>query len=169
MRSTDRQDDLERMMGQYGDALFRMCCLHLRDVALAEDAVQETFLRAYRKQDSFRRECSEQTWLMGIAINICRDYLRTAWFRRTDRSVDVSQLVSPECAQVDEYRDDTVLTEVMRLPAKLREVVLLRYYQEMTLQETADALGLGLSTVKQRQKKANDALRERLKEWYYEE
>lgn len=169
MQFTDRQEALERMMRQYGDALLRMCCLHLRDAALAEDAVQETFLRAYRRMDSFRRDCSERTWLMGIAINICRDYLRTAWFRRTDRRVDVSQLMLPECAQADEYRDDTVLTEVMRLPTKLREVILLRYYQEMTLQETADALGLGMSTVKVRQKKANDTLRERLKEWYYEE
>ena len=57
----------------------------------------------------------------------------------------------------------------MRLPARLREVILLRYYQEMSLKETADALNLGMSTVKQRQKKANDILRERLKEWYDEE
>lgn len=167
MQSTDRRDDLERMMSQYGDALLRMCCLHLRDISLAEDAVQETFLRAYRKLDSFRRECSEQTWLMGIAINVCRDFLRTAWLRRVDRSVDISLL--PECAQADEYHDSTVLTEVMRLNPRLREVILLRYYQGMSLQETADALGLGVSTVKARQKKANDMLRERLKEWYYEE
>lgn len=70
MQFTDRQKSLERMMGQYGDALLRMCCLHLRDAALAEDAVQETFLRAYRRMDGFRGDCSEQTWLMGIAINI---------------------------------------------------------------------------------------------------
>ena len=167
MTVNERRDALERMMRQHGDALLRMCCLHLRDEALAEDAVQETFLKAYRRLDDFRGECREQTWLMGIAINVCRDFLRTAWLRRVDRRVDISLL--PECAQADEYHDATVLTEVMRLPAKLREVILLRYYQGMSLRETADALGLGMSTVKARQKKANDTLRERLKEWYYEE
>lgn len=167
MQNSDRRVELERLMTQHGDALFRMCFLHLRDEALAEDAVQETFLKAYRRLDSFRGECRELTWLTGIAINVCRDFLRTAWLRRVDRSVDISLL--PECAQADEYRDPTVLTEVMHLPARLREVILLRYYQEMSLKETADALKLGISTVKQRQKRANDILRERLKEWYYEE
>lgn len=167
MTQTERRDHLTRMMTEHGDAIFRMCCLHLRDEKLAEDAAQETFLKAFRKLDSFRGDCRELTWLTGIAINVCRDFLRTAWLRRVDRNIDISLL--PECAQADEYRDSTVLAEVMRLPARLREVILLRYYQEMSLKETADALNLGISTVKQRQKKANDILRERLKEWYDEE
>lgn len=167
MTQTERRDHLTRMMTEHGDAIFRMCCLHLRDEQLAEDAAQETFLKAYKHLERFRGECRELTWLTGIAINVCRDFLRTAWLRRIDRNIDISLL--PECAQADEYRDSTVLAEVMRLPARLREVILLRYYQEMSLKETADALNLGISTVKQRQKKANDILRERLKEWYDEE
>lgn len=167
MTQTERRDHLTRMMTEHGDAIFRMCCLHLRDEQLAEDAAQETFLKAYKHLERFRGECRELAWLTGIAINVCRDFLRTAWLRRIDRNIDISLL--PECAQADEYRDSTVLAEVMRLPARLREVILLRYYQEMSLKETADALNLGISTVKQRQKKANDILRERLKEWYDEE
>ncbi len=158
---------IERLMDTYGHALLRMCALHLQDVQLAEDAVQETFLKAWRKLDTFREESSELTWLMRIAINVCRDMLRTGWFRRVDRAVDVALL--PECAQADAYPDSTVLTEVMGLPTKLREVVLLRYYQGLTVQETADALGIGLSTVKQRQKKANGILQKGLKEWYFDE
>ena len=88
----DRQAALERLMAQYGTALLRMCCLYLRDYSLAEDAVQETFLKAYARLDSFRGDCSEQTWLMKIAINTCRDMLRTGWFRYTDRKVDLDQL-----------------------------------------------------------------------------
>ena len=167
MTQTERRDRLTQMMLDHGDAIFRMCYLHLRDVQLAEDATQEAFLKAYRRMDTFRGECAEATWLTGIAINVCRDVLRTAWLRRVDRSVDISLL--PECAQADEYRDPTVLTEVMRLPAKLREVILLRYYQGMSINETADALKVGTSTVKARQKRANDLLRQRLKEWYDEE
>lgn len=167
MTQTEQRERLTRMMQTHGDAIFRMCCLHLRDVHLAEDATQEAFLKAYRRMDSFRGECTESTWLTGIAINVCRDFLRTAWLRRVDRRVDISLL--PECAQADEYHDPTVISEVMRLPAKLREVILLRFYQGLTLRETADALHLGVSTVKQRQRRAGDILRQRLKEWYDEE
>lgn len=159
--------ELERLMTQYGTSLLRMCCLYLRDAALAEDAVQETFIKAYQHYAVFRGEAKELSWLMSIAINVCRDMLRRNWFRRVDRRVDVTIL--PECAQADEYPDGTVLTQVMALPARLREVILLRYYQGLTLQETADALHLAASTVKIRQRKANGLLRDRLKEWYYDE
>ena len=71
--------------------------------------------------------------------------------------------------QADAYADDTVLTEVMKLPAKLREVILLRYYQELTIRETADALHLATATIKERQRKANALLHSRLKEWYFDE
>lgn len=164
---TDRREHLTELMREHGNAIFRMCYMHLHDVQLAEDAAQETFLKEYRHLGSFRGECSEKTWLTGIAINVCRDLLRTAWLRRVDRSVDISLL--PECAQADEYRDPTVLTQVMQLPAKLREVILLRFYQEMSIKETADALHIGVSAVKARQKKAGDILRRQLKEWYDED
>ena len=161
MTQTERRDRLTQMMLDHGDAIFRMCCLHRRDVQLAEDATQEAFLKAYRRMDTFRGECAEATWLTGIAINVCRDVLRTAWLRRVDRSVDISLL--PECAQADEYRDPTVLTEVIRLPAKLLEFILLRYYQGMSITETADALKVRTSTVKARQQHAHHLLRQRLK------
>lgn len=167
MTQSERQEVLGRMMRQHGNAVLRMCYLYLKDVQLAEDAAQEAFLKAYQRLDSFRGDCAEKTWLTGIAINVCRDFLRTAWLRRVDRRVDITQL--PECAQAAQAPDATVLTEVMALPAKLRAVILLRYYQGLTIHETADALKIGLSTVKQRQKKAGDILRQRLKEWYDED
>jgi len=66
----NRRETLTRLMREHGNAIFRMCYLHLHDVQLAEDAAQETFLKAYRHLDSFRGDCSEKTWLTGIAINV---------------------------------------------------------------------------------------------------
>ena len=57
----------------------------------------------------------------------------------------------------------------MALPPRLREAVLLRYYQGMKLREVAGALGIGLSTVKQRLDRANGILRARLERWYFDE
>ena len=76
-----REQELVRLVDAYQFSLRRMCCAILRDRALAEDAVQETFLKAYKTLDTFRKESSEKTWLMRIAINTCRDFRRSAWFR----------------------------------------------------------------------------------------
>ena len=158
---------IERLMEQYGSSLLRMCALYLKDADLAQDAVQETFIRAYRHLDSYRGESSEKTWLTTIAMNVSRDMLRTAWFRHQSRSTDIDTL--PEQPAVFEFPDNTVLTEVMRLPAKYREVILLRYYEGLKLKEVANALGLSDGRVRSRLNKANELLRDVLKEWYYNE
>lgn len=154
-------------MRQYGSGLLRLCALYLKDASLAQDAVQETFLKAYRHWHAYRGEASEKTWLTTIAMNVCRDTLRAAWFRHQDRRVDPESL--PEGAVDFAFPDDTVLARVMALPARYREVVLLRYYQELKLKEIAAALKLPMGTVRSRLNRANAILREELKEWYYEE
>lgn len=163
----DRQAVLERLMTQYGTSLLRMCTLHLRDAALAEDAVQDTFLKAYKRLDDLRDADRERAWLMSIALNTCRDYLRTAWLRHTDRRVTLDLLPEPSCESI--WPDTTVITEVMRLPQKLRAAVLLRYYQGMKLSEVGEVLHISTSTVKQRLDRANTILRGRLERWYFNE
>ena len=66
---------MDRIVQQYGDALMRMCFLYLKDVHLAQDAVQDTWLKVYRNYDKFDANSSEKTWIMRIAINVCKDYL----------------------------------------------------------------------------------------------
>ena len=83
-QARDPNHELERLVLQYQQPLLRTCFLYLRDRALAEDAVQETFLKAYRSLASFRGECSEKTWLMKIAINTCCDLRRAHRLRRID-------------------------------------------------------------------------------------
>ena len=162
----DSREEIDRLMEQYGSSLLRMCAVYLKDADLAQDAVQETFLKAYRHLHDFRGDCSEKTWLAAIAMNVSRDMLRTAWFRHQSR-VNLDTL--PEQPIPFSFPDDTVLTEVMRLPSKYREVVLLRYYEGMKLKEVASALRLSAGKVRSRLNRANAILRDRLKEWYYDE
>lgn len=162
----DDRATLERMMAAHGGSLLRMCALQLRDQQLAEDAVQETFLKAYRHMGGFRGESSELTWLTSIAIHVCRDMQRGSWFRHIDRRVASEELPEPTAA--DEYADRTVIAEVQALPPRYREAILLRYYQGLTLRETGEALRLSQTAVKARLNRANAILRERLKEWYDE-
>lgn len=100
----DRAAWLEDAMLRYEESLLRMCFAYLGDTSLAEDAVQETFLKAYQSLDSFRGDASEKTWLLRIAINTCKDVRRSAWFRHVDRSVALDTLAEPStpCAEYDD-------------------------------------------------------------------
>lgn len=153
-----RDETLERWMTDYGDYILRMCCIYLADQALAEDAAQETFLKAWKSAHAFegRNGCTEKTWLTRIAINTCKSVKRSAWFRREDRRWQPEDV--PGAAAVP-AEDRTLYAEILRLPEKLRLILFLRYYQGYSLDETAQALGLHRSTVYQRQQKALGMLR----------
>lgn len=161
------RQDVDRLMQQYGSQLLRLCTLLLRDASLAQDAVQDAFLKAYRQHGTWRGEASEKTWLTAIAVNVCRDYRRSGWFRHVAREKDVADLPEPRADFA--FPDNTVITEVMGLPEKYREVILLRYYQSMKQKDIAKALRLSDRAVRLRLQKANAILRERLKEWYEDE
>ena len=159
--------DIARMMAQYGDRLLRLCFLYLHDWTLAEDAVQETFLRAFRNWHNFRGDSSEETWLTRIAINYCKTLSRTSWFRHVDMNITLENVPEP-ITQFD-IKDDTVIIEVMRLPAKYKEVILLYYYQGMIAKDIAQVLSIPQPTVNSRLKRAKDQLRKKLEGWYFDE
>ncbi|MDD3335438.1 MAG: sigma-70 family RNA polymerase sigma factor [Eubacteriales bacterium] len=158
---------IRRMMNDYGSSLLRMCFLYLRDDALAQDAVQDSFLKAYRKLSQFRGESGKKTWLMRIAINTCRDYQRSGWAKQVDSRICLEEL--PLSAEAAEPEDDTVIREVMLLPRKDREIVLLRFYQQMKIKEIAQTLKIPTGTVTSRLNRAKEKLRLRLKGWYFDE
>lgn len=90
-----KKEKLALLMNQYEKDLLRMCCVYLRDASMAEDAVQETFIKAYRSLDSFKGTSSEKTWLYAIAMNVCRDIRRSSWYRYVDRRIDFDKLPIP--------------------------------------------------------------------------
>lgn len=154
-----KEDMLEAWLTEYGDAVLRMCYVYLADRALAEDALQDTFIKVWRGMDGFegRGGSSPKTWIMRIAINTCKDYKRTAWLRHVDRSQAIEELPLAFHDVTAESR--AIFQEVMGLPGKLKQVVLLYYFHDMTLAETGEALGLSRSTVQNRLQKAYALLR----------
>ena len=157
---------LENAMERWEASLMRMCFAYLGDVTLAEDAVQETFLKAWKGYERFRGEANEKTWLMRIAINTCKDVRRSAWFRHMDGSAALESLPEPQAPFSAE--DDAVTRAVMELRPKYREVILLRWYQDMSGSEVAQTLRIPKSTVYNRLKKAYAILQKELEGWQYE-
>ena len=119
--------------------------------------MQETFLKAYRSLASFRGECSEKTWLMKIAMNTCCDLRRAHRLRSIDPR-RIPELL-PQAAEPFAPAEEELVTQVIQLPRKLREVILLYYYQDMTVTEIAVSLGISQSSVSGRLKRARGKLR----------
>lgn len=160
----EREQQLQAWIDEYRTALLKICVMYLSDVPQAEDAVQETFLKAWKAMDKFegRNGSSEKTWLISIAINTCRSYRRTRWFRHVDTAKSLENLPSRLASIPPEERD--LFIDITRLPEKFKSVILLYYYQNMTQQEIADTLGISRSLVAHRLGKALDMLKISLRE-----
>ena len=158
-----REALLERLMNQYGTDVLRMCYLYMKDGALAEDAAQETFFKAFRKLDTLQDEDKAKAWLMRIAGNVCKDQLRTAWFRKVDRRITPESL--PDTQGETLLPADALSEAVMGLSVKAKEPVILHYYHGFTVQETAALMNLSENTVKSRLIRARKTLRGVLERW----
>ncbi len=155
--TVSKDETLRRLMAAYEVPIRRMCCVYLRDADLASDAVQDTFLKAYLALEQYRGEASEKTWLMRIAVNTCHSLRRSGWLRFIDRRVTLDKL--PEPTVHAEYGLAELTLDVMRLPQKLLDVVLLHDYQGFTVRETGEMLGVPHQTVISRLNAAHKRLR----------
>ena len=135
------EKELIRLVDTYSGTLLGLCRLTLGDTAMAQDIVQETFLKAW-KSGGFRPE-SEKAWLMKVAMNLCHDYHRSRWWRHIDHrtAADEIQISEPDPA------DREVLMMVRELPFRERQIVILYFWNRMTLEEIAQMLGLSTSAV----------------------
>lgn len=164
--------DIGELMARFGTDVYRTCFVYLSDAHLAEDAMQETFLKAYKARKSFRGQASPSTWLMRIAINVCKDMRRGSWFRHVDRKIsldDLPETEAPETEAPEFSADDTLIREVMALPPKDKEVILLTYYWGMSAREVASTLNIAIPTFYLRLKKAQQKLKTQLEGWYHDE
>lgn len=159
MTDTERSQRTTELMTRYGTDIKRFCLLQLRDTSQAEDAAQDVFIKAWRALSTFRGDSSEKNWLLHIAANTCRDYQRTGWFRFMDRRVTPEDM---ERGTAFEFPDDSLSKAITELPALLRQAVTLRYFEELSIREMTQVLGVSEATAKRRIRKANVLLKERL-------
>ena len=167
LSSDEREQLLKRLMSSYGDQVIKTCFLFLRSRQQAEDASQETFIRAWKALDRLKEGPTEKAWLMKIAVNVCKSFLGNRSAAILDRGVPLDRL--SETGKRDQYPDQTVYLAVASLPDKYRAAVILYYYQGLSVRETADALRLPGATVRTRLARARALLKEDLKGWYFDD
>ena len=158
----ERERELIRLMQTYGDSVKRMCCIYLRELGAAEDAAQDTFIKAFAHIDSLLsgEVRSEKAWIMRIAINNCKDQLRSSWMRRFDRRRAIEEL--PLSVMPDHEENLALMQAICTLPTQLKELVLLHYYQDINLRTCAQILGISPATTTRRLQQAQQKLRQEL-------
>lgn len=136
----------------YGDRLYRSACLLSGNPADAEDWVQETLLQAAKSLGRFRGEAALSTWLHAILFNVARRARRQSARMVSTETTAVEQTTPAE--QGDRLDDEVVaaalLAALRQLSTEHREVVVLRYYEQLPVQEIARRTGVGKGTVKSR-------------------
>lgn len=158
--------DIAELMRTYGNDVLRTTYAYVKDKDAAEDIFQDVFIKAYYNMDKFRGESSVKTWLIRIAINCCKDYLKSAYQKKvvplSDYEEDSLPTEGGYEAVENADRDAQVKRAVMSLPEQYRAVVMCVYFDELSVEETGTALGLPPGTVKSRLFRARDMLKKKL-------
>lgn len=148
------ESGVSELVGLYYEDILRYYMFRLPDRYLAEDAVQETFLKVFRYFDDYRHKGRFRAFLYKVAGNTCIDMMRK---KRWDPiPEDVAQEESG-MRKIDEQED--FLRIIRKLPPELGEIVFLRFSQELKLREIAETMGIPLRTVQSRLRRALKLLR----------
>jgi len=169
----------DRIVLRHQNKVFNLCYWYLGDYQEANDAAQITFMKVYRSLQSFRFESSFPTWLHRIALNNCKNRVKSPEYRMRKKSVpiqnpgddrekgplhDVKDDAPSPLAQLENDEKRRMIRDAMNsLPEDYREMVTLRDLQGLSYEEMAQVTGLNLGTVKSRLARARLDLRERLK------
>ena len=143
----------------HGNAILRMSYSYLHNLADAEDILQDTLLCLMKANPAFSDSNHEKAWLLRVTINLCKNRLKSSWFKRVEISEDYPDVTMSE-------DESLVLGIVKKLPVKYREVIYLFYYEGYSTVEIAGLLQKNESTVRSLLHRAREKLRENLKGEY---
>ncbi|MCM3618810.1 sigma-70 family RNA polymerase sigma factor [Sutcliffiella horikoshii] len=160
-----REEMVVWAMDHHGEEIKRLIYTYVRNYAVVDDLSQEVFVKVYKNLHVFRGDSEFKTWIYRIAINSCKDYLRS--FKHK-----VQQLVQPLLASGEQTEAMVLMSEerqelasiVMNLPLKYREAIILHYYRDFSVEEISELLEVNKNTVKTRLKRGRDKVRDYIME-----
>jgi RNA polymerase sigma-70 factor (ECF subfamily) len=173
-----RAEEFDALVRLYQKRIFRLLMSLLRDTDAADTLTQECFLRAFRARATFRGGSSHEAWLVRIAVHLATDHLRSRrrefwkrlFYRQPSEGHSFAELEvadsqpSPERAFMARENAERVWAAVEKLPRQQRSIFLLRFVEEMSLDDMASAMSLEVGTVKSHLHRALAFVRARLRE-----
>jgi RNA polymerase sigma-70 factor, ECF subfamily len=161
----DKKDLIEEWYDQFSEPIIKYIVLMTKDYQLAEDIMQETFIRAYRTIATYRNEASPKTWLFRIAHNLTVDY-----FRKKKPTIQEMNFftrykdngLGPDDQVYIKEKSQQITKAILRLKKAYKEVIVLRKVHHFNTKETAEILNWSDSKVKSKLKQALKALEKQL-------
>lgn len=149
-------DWMEEIVRRNEDKLLRTAIAILGGRADAEDIVQDAFVKLFEKPPHFESRDHETAWLIRVTVNLCKNFLRSHWWKKTVPLLDTYP------AQTNEQHD--LMQTILSLPSKYRTVVHLHYYEGYKTREIAEITNQKESTVREQLTRARRMLMNVLKE-----
>jgi len=146
------------LLDNYGNRLLKTCCLILKDEKDAEDIVQDTFLKVFKHINSFMENSSIYTWLYRIALNLCKDKLKS----RKDFIIYEDTMEGNERVEkkvFDSIDREILKRELFSLNHIYKEILILFYFEELSIKEIAEILEEKEGTIKSRLSRGRILLR----------
>jgi len=169
----------DQLVIRHKDRVFTVCYWFLGDYAEASDNAQETFIKAFRSLKRFRFESSFSTWIYRIAVNTCKNRLKSSQYKKKKKTLSLHDpLGGRESTMLMEIADDCpspmneledkqrrmrIYGAIDTLPPEQKSVVVLRDIQGLSYDEIADITSIGMGTVKSRLARARQTLRDLLR------
>lgn len=158
-------DIIENLISLYGNDVLRIATAYTHNPTISEDIFQEVFIKVACNIHNFKNKSSEKTWIIRITINTCKDYLKSSWNKKVIpmETIEHASNSYAEDNILTNEKSDIIIQEILKLPIKYREVLLLYYYQDLLTSEIAKILGLSDASVRTRLRRARDIIKEKLK------
>jgi RNA polymerase sigma-70 factor, ECF subfamily len=152
----------EALIDEFEWQVTKYAYTYVKDWSTAQDITQEVFISIYNSIEEFKHDSNYKTWVFSITSNRCKDYLRSAYFRRTfltSRFFERSSLTSPETSAIEIENQSEIIQLVFSLPIKYREVIILYYYEDFSTEEISELLNVKSSTIRTRLERARKKLK----------
>lgn len=154
----DTDYNVEDLFERYSDMVYRIAISYGNHIQMAEDIVQDVFLRVLKNKPTFKSRDHEKAWFVRVTVNCCKSMLSSAWFRRIRPLEDAEEILGIFCGT-----EELELYETLKmLPAKYRIVLYLRYYEEYQVKEIADMLHILPNTVSARLARAKKMMKQEI-------
>jgi RNA polymerase sigma-70 factor (ECF subfamily) len=155
--------DFDALVRKCQDRVYNLCRYMLRNPEDAQDAAQDTFLKAYRGIKDFKPDAALYTWIYRIAVNTCLDYKRRTRRRPLNESLPEdrpSEAPSPDKEFESRQTGEALQSALQRLPGKLRAAIVMREIEGLSYEEISETLQISVGTVKSRISRARRELRQ---------
>lgn len=159
------KDIIENLISLYGNDVLRIATAYTHNTTIAEDIFQDVFIKVSRNINKFEKRSSEKTWIIRITINTCKDYLKSSWNKKviSMENIDDNSNLHTEDDLLKTEISNIVVQEILKLPLKYKDILLLYYYQDFSTSEIAKILSIPEPSVRTRLKRARDMIKDKLK------